>query len=74
MLFQSAYKQFNSTETVLVKIHKDVILNMDKGKVYVLTKLDLYASFDTFDHTLSLGFVARFRNVFRPICQTDFEE
>ena len=29
---QSAYKQFHSTETALLKVHNDVTLNMDKGK------------------------------------------
>ena len=29
-ILQSAYKQFNSTETALLKVHSDVTLNMDK--------------------------------------------
>ena len=31
-VFQSAYKQFHSTETDLLKVHNDVALNMDTGK------------------------------------------
>ena len=51
-VLQSAYKQFHSTETVLLKVHNDVTLNMDKGKVTVLTLLDLSAAFDTIDHNI----------------------
>ena len=46
---QSAYKEFHSTETALLKVHNDVTLNIDKGKV-TLTLLDLSAAFDTIDH------------------------
>ena len=38
-VLQSAYKQFNSTETALLKVHNDVTLNMDKGKVTAFTLL-----------------------------------
>ena len=34
---QSAYKQFHSTETALLKVHNDITLNMDKGKVLLLS-------------------------------------
>ena len=45
-VLQSAYKQFHSTETAILKVHTDVTLNMDKGKITVLTLLDLSASFN----------------------------
>ena len=45
-VFQSAYKQFHSTETALLKVHNDVTLNMDKGKVTALTLLDLSGAVD----------------------------
>ena len=51
-VLQSAYKQSHSTETALLKVHNDVTLNMDKGKINVLTLLDLYAAFYTIDHNL----------------------
>ena len=51
-VLQSAYKQFHSTETALLKVHNDVTINMDKGKVTVLTLLDISAAFDTIDHTI----------------------
>ena len=49
---QSAYKQFHSTETALIKVLDDVTLNIDKGKVTALTLLDLSAAFDTIDHNI----------------------
>ena len=39
-VLQSAYKQFHSTETALLKLQNDVSLNMDKGKVTALTLLN----------------------------------
>ena len=51
---QSAYKGFHSTETALLKIHNDIICNMDNGKVTALTLLDLSAAFDTIDHSTLL--------------------
>ncbi len=53
--FQSAYKKFHSTETALLKIHNDILMAMDKGKVTALALLDLSAAFDTIDHTLLLS-------------------
>ena len=49
---QSAYKQFHSTETALLKVHSEFTLNIDKGKVTALTLLDLSAAFDTIDHNI----------------------
>ena len=47
---QSAYKKFHSTESALLKVENDVLLNMEKGRVTALTLLDLSAAFDTIDH------------------------
>ena len=49
---QSAYKEFHSIETALLKVHNDVTLNIDKGKVTALTLLDLPAAFDTIYHNI----------------------
>jgi len=54
MFFQTAYKQFHSTETSLLKVHNDVALNMDTGKVTALTLLDLSAAFDTIGYSVLL--------------------
>ena len=47
---QSAYRKHHSTESALLKVHNDIILSMDKGKVKALTLLDLSAAFHTIDH------------------------
>ena len=47
---QSAYKKFHSTESALLKVENDVLLNIEKGRVTALTLLDLPAAFDTIDH------------------------
>ena len=49
---QSAYKSKHSTETVLLKVINDLLLECDNGKVVFLTMLDLSAAFDTVDHKI----------------------
>ena len=51
---QYAYKRFHSAETALLKIHNDIICNMDNGTVTALTLLDMSAAFDTIDHSTLL--------------------
>ena len=51
---QSAYRPFHSTETALLKIQSDILLNMDDQKVTLLVMLDLSAAFDTIDHSILL--------------------
>jgi hypothetical protein len=43
----SAYKKQHSTETLLVKIHSDIMNNMDNQQITLLVLLDLSAAFDT---------------------------
>ena len=50
--FQSAYKKHHSTESALLNIHNNILLNMAKGSVTGLTLLDLSTAFDTIDHTI----------------------
>ena len=52
--FQSAYRKHHSTESTLLNIQNDILLNMAKGSVTALTLLDLSAAFDTIDHTILL--------------------
>ena len=53
-VFQSVYKQFYFIEIALLKVHNDISLNMDTGKVTALTLLDLSAAFDTIDYSVLL--------------------
>ena len=49
---QSAYRSGHSTETALLKVTNDILLNMDTQEVTLLTLLDLSAAFDTIPHNL----------------------
>ena len=51
---QSAYKKAHSTETLLTKIHNDIMIALDQGKLSMLVLLDLSAAFDTIDHDILL--------------------
>ena len=56
--YQSAYTNFRSTETALLKMSNDLHSTMNRKEVSALTLLDLSAAFDTIDlipyQTLSL--------------------
>ena len=52
--FQLAYRKHHSTESALLNIQNNILLNMAKGSVTALTLLDLSAAFDTIDHTILL--------------------
>jgi len=49
---QSAYRTNYSTETVLVRLHNDIVTAIDRDDVGALILLDLSAAFDTVDHTI----------------------
>ena len=53
-VLQSAYRLLHSTETALLQLHNDILLNMNKQQVTLLVFLDLSAAFDTIDHSVSL--------------------
>ena len=52
--YQSAYRQYHSCETSLVKLVNDILWAMEKQLVTVVVILDLSAAFDTVDHNLLL--------------------
>ena len=51
---QSAYRQFHSTGTALLRVFNDILLNMNKQHVTLLVFLDLSATFDTIDYSILL--------------------
>lgn len=51
---QSAYRRFHSTETALLRVRNDTLLNMNKQQVSLLVCLDLSAAFETIEHTILL--------------------
>ena len=50
----SAYREFHSTETALLKLTNDIMETIDSGRNIILTALDVSAVFDTLDHTTLL--------------------
>ena len=74
-VLQSAYRPLHSTETALLQVRNDILLNMNKQQVTLLVFLDLRAAFDTIDHSVLLrrletmfGFT---RSGLNRICQVD---
>ena len=51
---QSAYRRHHSTETALLKVKNDILLNMNQQHLTLLVLLDLSSAFDTVDHTILL--------------------
>ena len=49
---QSAYRQCHSTETALLKVQNDILINMDNGEVTLLVMFDMSAAFDIIDHNI----------------------
>ena len=60
---QSAYWKFHSTETALLKVTNDSLLNMNSQRVSLLVPLDLSAAFDAIDH---------FQEQVNKLCKTSF--
>ena len=52
--FQSSYKEGHSTETALIRIHNDLLTDIDKKQAVFLVLLDMSAAFDTVDHAILL--------------------
>ena len=52
--FQSAYKQYHSTETATIRVQNDILRELDDKNCVLLVLLDLSAAFDTIDHMILL--------------------
>ena len=52
---QSSYRKNYSTETALLRVKNDILLNTNKQHVTLLVLLDLSAAFDTVDHNVLLS-------------------
>ena len=53
-VMQSAYRQFHSTETALLKVANDLLLAIDKGLKAIIILLDFSSAFDTIDHSMMI--------------------
>ena len=52
--YQSAYREYISCETVLVKLMDDILWNMEGQELTALVVIDLSSTFDTVDHDVLL--------------------
>ena len=52
---QSAYRRLHSTETALTPVFSDIINELDRGNLVLLSMLDLSAAFDCVDHRILLS-------------------
>ncbi len=50
--FQSAYRSRHSTETALLRVKNDIMLELDNNRAVLLVLLDLSSAFDTVDHSV----------------------
>ena len=62
-VYQSAYKKCHSTETALLRVQDDLLMDLDSDCSALLLMLDLSAAFNTIDHSIMLYTLAnRFNN------------
>ena len=52
---QSAYRQYHSTETAMIKVTNDILRAIDDYSDVILVLLDLSAAFDNLDHHILLS-------------------
>ena len=52
--YQSAFRNFHSSETALLRVQNDILVSLDSGRSTALFLLDLSAAFDTIDKNILL--------------------
>ena len=63
---QSAYRNNHSTETALLHVYSELLVELDRGRSVFLVLLDLSAAFDTINHRMLLQFLnERYHNLVR---------
>ena len=50
--FQSAYREFHSTASALLRVHNDIPRTIHQKNEVILVLLDLSAAFDTINHDI----------------------
>ena len=59
--FQSAYRACCSTETLLLRLHNDILHNMENQCITSVVAIDLSAAFDTVENSILMDVLkARF--------------
>ena len=54
-VFQSSYRKHHSAETTLLKVHNDILMNMNKQHVTLLVLMNLSARLDIVNHDILLS-------------------
>ena len=67
--YQSAYREYHSTETLLIRLHDDILKGLDNGECVLLLLLDLSAAFDTLDHHILFSRLETYAGVSGPALQ-----
>ena len=52
-----AYRENYSTDSALIKLHHDILMNMERNEVTIMIMIDLSAAFDTVDHDILLDVI-----------------
>ena len=56
---QSGFRKFHSTESLMVSLLADILHDVDRSHIILLSLYDISAAFDTVDHTILLDLLSR---------------